>query len=152
MRGPGIPAARVIDRVTSLLDVAPTLTGLALDETFTGHGRTLVPLLRDQNADWEDEAFAEMHGQRLSYTQRVLWRGRFKYVFNGFDEDELYDLREDPEELRNLAHDPAMANTLEEVAGRMWARAQETGDFNLTQAQDAMYRFLPLGPEGASES
>ena len=31
----------------------------------------------------------------------------FKYVFNGFDQDELYDLRTDPDEMKNLADDPA---------------------------------------------
>ena len=43
-----------------------------------------------------------------------------KYVFNGFDADELYDLEVDPLERTNLAADPAYRALLEEMAARMW--------------------------------
>lgn len=150
MSGPGVPEETVIDRVVSLLDLAPTLTEFALDEPLEGHGRSLVPLLSDASAPWRDEAYAEMHGQRLSYTQRVVWRDRYKYVFNGFDVDELYDLEDDPHELRNRAGDPAMRDVLVSMAAAMWAHVHETNDFTLAQAQDGMYRFLPVGPESGS--
>jgi arylsulfatase A-like enzyme len=90
---------------------------------------------------------AECHGQRFFYTQRILWRDNLKYVFNGFDEDELYDLAADPLELRNLARDAAFRPDLETMAGRMWEIIRQTDDFNMVQAQYGMFRFAPVGPE-----
>jgi arylsulfatase A-like enzyme len=104
-------------------------------------------LLGSEEPDWNSEAFAEFHGQRFFYTQRVLWRDNYKYVFNGFDVDELYDLAADPYELHNLALDPAHQSLLERMAGRMWEIVRETDDFNMYQAQYGMFRFAPVGPE-----
>ena len=54
----------------------------------------------------------------MAYTQRVLWRDHHKYVFNTFDEDELYDLEQDPHELCNLAGSREQLSR--EMAARMW--------------------------------
>ncbi len=115
------------------------------------HGRALLPLLAPAGGDapWTDEAFAECHGQRFFYTQRTLWRDQLKYVFNGFDEDELYDLAADPHELRNLARDPAHAAVARDLAARMWAIIRETDDYNMHQAHYGMFRFAPVGPLAA---
>jgi len=149
VKGPGIPAGRRIDHIVSLIDLAATITELTISERFSCQGRSLMPLLRGEESAWTDEAFAEMHGQRFFYTQRVLWRGRYKYVFNGFDEDELYDLEEDPHEMHNLAGDPSHQAIAEEMAARMWEIIRATGDFNMYQAQYGMFRFAPVGPEVA---
>ena len=90
---------------------------------------------------------AECHGQRFFYTQRILWRGNFKYIFNGFDEDELYDLDPDPHEMHNLAGDPASRPVLESMAGRMWEIIRQTDDANMYEAQYGMFRFAPVGPQ-----
>ena len=95
-------------------------------------------------------AYAEFHGQRLRYTQRIVWRGRYKYVFNGFDEDELYDLEADPHELVNLARRPETAPVLRELAAEMWRVARDTGDATLYEAEYGMFRFAPVGPGAAS--
>jgi len=92
-------------------------------------------------------AFAEFHGQRLAYTQRIVWRGRYKYVFNGFDRDELYDLETDPHELTNLAALPEHAGLAREMAAAMWREVRRTGDATLGDAQYGMFRFAPVGPE-----
>ena len=81
-------------------------------------------------------------------TQRILWRDDYKYVFNGFDEDELYDLSNDPHEMYNLARDPESQPVLESMASRMWAIIRRTGDANMYEAQYGMFRFAPVGPEG----
>ena len=75
---------------------------------------------------------------------------QFKYVYNGFDFDELYDLESDPHEMHNLAPDPAYADLLREMARRMWQRTRETGDFNVLNSHYGMFRYAPVGPVSAS--
>jgi choline-sulfatase len=147
MKGPRIPAGRQVKQTVSLLDLAPTMVELTLGSGFPGQGRSLMPLLQPTQTEWQAEALAECHGQRFYYTQRVLWRDNYKYIFNGFDEDELYDLQTDPHELRNLALEPASQPLLEAMAGRMWEIIRQTDDLNMYQAQYGMFRFAPVGPE-----
>ncbi len=163
LRGPGIAPGTVIDEPVSLLDLGRTLSRLLLDEEFGGHGRDLSGLISGRDASAETgaeagveagavtgQAFAEFHGQRLAYTQRIVWRGRYKYVFNGFDRDELYDLGADPNELVNLAEDSAHQDLLAEMASAMWSEVRRTGDDTLAKAQYGMFRFAPVGPEAAA--
>ena len=152
IKGPGIPAGRQVGQIVSLLDLAPTLVQLTTGGSFPCYGRSLLPLFQSEQAEWESEAFAECHGQRFFYTQRTLWRDNYKYIFNGFDEDELYDLAADPYEMRNLAHAPTFQPVLEAMAGRMWEIIRQTDDFNMYQAQYGMFRFAPVGPEWAEGS
>lgn len=146
LSGPGISARREVSEIVSLLDLAPTLAQLTSGENFLCQGRSLLPLLPGTDSAWRSEAFAECHGQRFNYTQRILWRDDNKYVFNGFDEDELYDLAVDPHEQHNLADDPARRPVLESMAARMWEIMRQTGDSTLVQAQYGMFRFAPVGP------
>ncbi len=148
--GPGIPQGRTVPDVTSLMDLAASIVPLTTGGTFPAEGRSLLPLLQaEPDAAWAQEAFAEGHGQRFFFTQRLLWEGRYKYVFNGFDEDELYDLESDPHELCNLASDEALRPVLQRMAARMWEIIVETGDFNMYQSQYGMFRFAPVGPDAA---
>lgn len=147
LAGPGIPAGRRVDQVASLLDLPMTLTDLLLGRPFSGQGRSLTPLLAGHAAAWPNEAYAEMQGQRFAYQQRIVWQENWKYVFNTFDEDELYDLAADPHELRNLAADPGQRDVLEAMARCMWRWVAETGDENMLKAQYGMFRFAPVGPE-----
>lgn len=151
IRGPGVRPGTVATEPASLLDLAPTLVRLTTGGAFPGHGRDRTGRLAGGPPDEEAEAFAEFHGQRLGYTQRILWRGRYKYVFNGFDHDELYDLTNDPHEMRNLVHDEAHAATVRDLATRMWRIVRDTGDRTLGDAQYGMFRFAPVGPEAAEE-
>jgi arylsulfatase A-like enzyme len=145
--GPGIPAGQRVEKIVSLIDLAPTLVGLTAGHEFPCYGRSLLPLLSSEEPEWNSEAFAEFHGQRFFYTQRVLWRDDHKYVFNGFDVDELYDLAADPYEMHNLNYDPRYRSVLESMAGRMWQIVRQTNDSNLYQSQYGMFRFAPVGPD-----
>jgi len=144
-------------------------------EDWGGHGRDLSPLVRGGpdvgaavgapgasagaagpggdaspagRAD-DAQAYAEFHGQRLRYTQRIVWRGDHKYVFNGFDDDELYDLATDPHELENLARRPEARELKRSMAAAMWRVARDTGDDTLFGAEYGMFRFAPVGPGAA---
>jgi arylsulfatase A-like enzyme len=52
--------------------------------------------------------------------------GRYKYVRRLYEQDELYDLVEDPGELRNRIDDPALAGVLAGLRERMLTFYQET--------------------------
>ena len=58
-----------------------------------------------QRADWRDHILCAYYGGEYLYTQRIAITDRFKYVFNGFDYDEMYDLERDPDEMHNVAAD-----------------------------------------------
>ena len=60
-----------------------------------------------------------------------MWFGQteeWKCVYNGFNFDGLYNLREDPHCMRNLAEDPRYRGVIEEMCRRMWRRAYEERD------------------------
>ncbi len=113
---------RRIGEFVSLADFAPTFleaTGLAMDRHFTG--ASLMPVLRDETpSDWRDEIHTQCNGVELYYTQRSVMTKDFKYVFNGFDRDELYDLRIDLHEMRNVADDPAYEDVKRLLCRRLW--------------------------------
>lgn len=173
------PDGIVRDDIVQLQDLAPTIVDLATGEEFpptsrvppeNPHARggenvaaldgdpsftatSLVPFLRDERPDdHSQEAFAEFHGQDFGWTQRVYWNEDGKYVFNTFDDDELYDLTEDTHELLNVAEDSEYEATKKDLSDRMWEIARETGDYQITELHYGMHRFAPVGPNGKRES
>ena len=46
----------------------------------------------------------------VSYTQRMIRSGHHKFVFHPGETDELYDLKHDPYEMKNLASQPEYAH------------------------------------------
>jgi arylsulfatase A-like enzyme len=113
---------------------------------------SFTPLLADpadpRNAF--DSCYAEYYGTRYWLTQRVLWKGCWKLVFNGFDYDELYNLDEDPHELRNLAGSPEHGKIHRELMAEIWRIAQRTGDRPLLETHYAPMRFAAVGPNAAT--
>lgn len=129
-RVPGAAAAgAVCDGPVTNMDLATTALDLAGVVPARDHdGRSLVPLLDDPQADWPDYCVSEWHGHRFLYTQRMVRWGRYKYVFNPADVDELYDLEEDPHELDNRAPWPKASGVLREGRKRLLEWMEETGD------------------------
>lgn len=145
----GIAApGRSVDAPVSLADFAPTFTelaGLTVDASqFTG--RSLMPWLCGQTpTDWSDAIFTQYNGGGLYYSQRSVRTSQYFYVYNGFDEDELYDLRIDPHEMRNVAGDPAYDSIKHDLIRRMWRFASQQQDPSIFVSYPT-FALAPLGP------
>jgi arylsulfatase A-like enzyme len=122
-------------------DLAHTYVQVAAAKPMVyADGRSLVPLFENpQRTDWREEILGVFYGGEFLYTQRLLVTQRFKYVFNGFDIDELYDLERDPQEMRNVAY----SSDYHPYADDMRARLYEL----MAQFEDP-YGDRPLADQG----
>ncbi len=126
--GPGIVAGTVVDDFVGHEDVAATIWDLA-GLSGRGTGASLRPWLTGGSPDaWRDAWFTQSNGNEQYGIQRIVGERDWLYVYNGFDEDEFYDLRHDPHQLRNLAGDPRYAAERDRLCARMWEFAVAHGD------------------------
>lgn len=139
---------RVVDAFVSLADFAPTFLEVAgIEPPVDLSGRSLLPLLHGETpADWPDAHYTQCNGVELYYSQRSVTTHDFKYVYNGFDFDELYDLRADPHEMVNRADDPAYAGIKKELVSKMWRFAARENDIIFNP-----YGTVALAPWGPAE-
>lgn len=134
------------DAFVSITDFAATfleVAGVAARRTFTG--QSLFPFLKNEiPVQWRDEIFTQSNGNELYGIQRSVMTREWKYVYNGFDFDELYDLQKDPGETVNLINEPDKKAVVKEMCQRLWRFAYETGDVCINQY--VMVAHAPYGP------
>jgi choline-sulfatase len=119
-----------VDEFVTVADFAPTFLELAgVSTTAAFSGTSLLPFLRGETpTTWRDAFHSQFNGVELYYSQRIVQTKRWKYVYNGFDEDELYDLENDPSEMRNLIAEPRYDVIVREMCARMWRFAARERD------------------------
>ena len=116
--GPGVQAGARCGRPAELLDVYPTLVELAGLPPKDGlEGLSLVPQLKDSQAPRERPAIT-IHNHDNYGVRSENWR----YIRYADGSEELYDLRRDPNEWRNLAADGKHGAVMREH--RRWLPAQ----------------------------
>ena len=125
------PAGWRVARVTSLVDLGPTLLELAGAPPIPfASGRSFAGFLSESGEvpGWPDQAFAEYCGLLGDRPAFMVRKGPWKLnYYHGYDTPQLFNLEEDPGEFRDRAGDPACAavrNELMEIVRRSWS-----GDF-----------------------
>jgi len=119
VRDPRAPSRRrgaTRDQLALNIDLAPTIVSAAgLPAPDVMQGRDLSPLyMADEAPAWRDEFFYEhptiTSRDRIPASQGVI-RADWKYVYwPEFDYEQLFNLKEDGQEIRNLAGDSAHAD------------------------------------------
>ena len=126
--GPGIPQNTVRDAYCYLYDLYPTLCGLAgIGVPATVKGISLEETLRNPEAGKREDIL-------LTYInlQRAIKKDGFKLILYNVDgqrHPQLFDLKADPMELKNLYDDPAYREKREELTVLLYARMKAAGDF-----------------------
>jgi arylsulfatase A-like enzyme len=125
VRGPGIKPGSTIDTNTVDVDLAPTI----LDMADAAPGRTmdgvsLLPAAQNRTPLPDRPILLQAMRPLLKFTTPLTaWdvpfygvrTDQFKYLNWSFGEKELYDMEKDPDELVNLAADPAYADTVAQL-------------------------------------
>jgi choline-sulfatase len=115
LAGPGVPAGAVVDHPVSLVDLYPTILDAAgLQAEPDRPGRSWLPLARGERAGRPDWTFSEFHGNCFLHDWYMLARGRYKYTWYTDERPSLFDVVDDPRELRDLALEPGHERTLRE--------------------------------------
>jgi choline-sulfatase len=102
--GPGVPEGKVVDQISSHVDLFPTIAEAAgaplLAEDATLPGCTLWPAIAGQNE--ERTAFAEFHAAGSRNADFAYRRGSHKLIYHVGMPRQLFDLDADPLEERDL--------------------------------------------------
>lgn len=123
--GPGIPANRTTDAMCYLFDVIPTLGTLCgVKGPATSEGIDLTPTLRNPSTPARTTmmfAFRDI--------QRGLRDDRWKLIrYPQVDRTQLFDLREDPAEITNLAGRPEHAQRVAAMMATLSAEMKKWDD------------------------
>jgi N-acetylglucosamine-6-sulfatase len=125
VRGPRVPAGRVVHQSSALVDLAVTILDLARAEAdLVVDGQSLVRLLRAPGtARHRGDTQLIQAGPRLGRGPRWFFRGvrttRYTYARYGTGRfRELYDRRRDPAQLRNVARSRSYRAVVAELERR----------------------------------
>jgi arylsulfatase A-like enzyme len=101
----GIKPGTRIDEVVELRDVMPSLLACAgIDIPATVEGKSVLPLLRNENTTWREY----IHGEHTwgENSNQYIVTEKDKYIwFSRTNREQYFDLANDPDELRNLIND-----------------------------------------------
>ena len=125
--GPGLPRGERRDALCYLFDIFPTVCDLGdFPCPPSVEGQSLLPLFHNAELEGREALmFAYKDFQRGIRTRQ--WKLILTHV-KGERHTQLYDLRNDPWETKNLAGDPAQAGRVAELKGKLQALMTAQGD------------------------
>lgn len=167
----GFLGGRVHDAMISQIDLFPTICDLLeIDRPAWLQGKSILPVTRGQVKEINEEIFAEVNYHAAYEPKRCVRTKRWKYIRHygdrsrpvlpncddgpskslwlenawrgrSVDHEELFDLIFDPNETRNVANDPSLRSTADEMRQRLerWMRA----------TNDPLLRGAVKAPSGA---
>jgi N-acetylglucosamine-6-sulfatase len=122
-----------VGEVVANIDIAPTFLELAgLKQPADMDGKSYLPLLKGAKIDWRDRIFYEYYWEYAfpqTPTMHALRGGRFKYInyYGLWDINELYDLKNDPLETKNLITNPEYRETVDQMREELFKTMENTG-------------------------
>jgi arylsulfatase A-like enzyme len=145
--GPGLPRDQRTDARVYLFDLMPTLGALtAVPPPRGSEGRDFSDSLRDPQKPGRERLFFAYRD-----VQRAIRDERWKLIrYPKVDRTQLFDLANDPQEMRDLAREPAQADRVKELLATLQVEQRLFGDpALLTVAEPQPAEWTP--PSAAQE-
>jgi len=148
MRGPGVPRGLRLPQLAANIDIAPTvLEAAGAAAAWPPDGISLWPYLRDPGLETGREILLEGTARKRTGVPRFtgLRTRTHTYVEHDTGRRELYDLRRDPGELRNLA---GRSTWLERALATRLARLRSCAGAGCRPAPSLRLLARPVGGVG----
>ncbi len=126
-----------IEEVIQNIDIAPTLLDYAgLKKPEQMQGNSFLPLIRGEKTSWTNRMFYEYFWEfdfPQTPTMFAVRTDRYKYIFNHgiWDANELYDLRNDPDEVNNLIRSNEHQEIARNLRGELMDWLEKTGGLQI---------------------
>lgn len=131
----GMEEGSLTNALTNIgIDIYPTLCDYA-GATVPGdrHGISLKPLLQGDRTGQHEHIFIETLLDGVNIRGWCVIEGEYKYVYYRMlkDKEQLFNLRSDKGEKKNLAYKPKYADVRKQMRNRMLEYAKKTNDIML---------------------
>jgi arylsulfatase K len=128
--GPGLkPGAVWVDPV-SLVDIYPTLMDMSqTPKPAELEGTTILPIMQGKPSGHPARAISEYHSNMQNTGSFMLRQGDWKLILYVGYEPQLFNLKDDPDELVNCSE------THPDILAAMGARLRQTTDYEATDAK-----------------
>lgn len=123
IKGPGIPQGVKVSEPANHVDTYPFIMECAgedqpeMYDSYPGHSLFKLAAGAKPNRN----VLCEYHGMGSTTGAFMIRHGKYKYVHYVAYRPQLFDLERDPEELRDLAQDPAYGSVVDECRTRLYA-------------------------------
>jgi choline-sulfatase len=118
LAGPGLPRGEAREHIVSLLDLFPTLAPMCGVQTpEIVEGEDLTDVLAGTAQVEGRAAFSEFYS--FGYAERMIRTTEWKYIHSETWSPQLYDVKNDPGEVENLAADPTRSEVCRDLEARV---------------------------------
>lgn len=110
-----------INKNVSLINLLPTFIDIVTDGKASEllnqeiDGQSLYPSLQGLDDNLDDVAISEFAADGSTGPSKMIKKGNYKYMYLEGVDELLYDLKTDPDEIKNLINEPLYAEIAEEL-------------------------------------
>lgn len=126
-----------IEEVVANIDLAPTFLDLArVQQPSNMDGKSYYQILKGEKIPWRENLLYEYYWEYAfpqTPTTHALRDDRYKYInyYGLWDINELYDLRSDPLETRNLINDPKFRDVANRMREQLYGVLEKTDGMSI---------------------
>ncbi len=143
LKYPGCPENIKIEKIIESIDLFPTLCHICnLEVPETVEGTSVLPII-EQMEDGKEYAVCEWDSHYYNGRIFAIRTNEYRLIYGGMDEDgELYDLKSDPDELKNLYNNRDYQVVCNDLKQKLFIYiSQYRAKLSSGDARKKMYRY-----------